>query len=155
MTDAEVRTALVRDPGLADLHLVDRGTGWIGSNLVSLVVRPWEDDDRDLIDGGFQSATVTAKIVPKPGPARLDAERRVTAAILRLVPGDACLASEDSAGPTLLRLADAVYVDPDWFRPEDMAEFGGPPRRLVTGIPHGLAAATTHQAATQPASAAE
>jgi hypothetical protein len=155
MTAAEVRMVLARDPGLADLHLADRGTGWLGGDLVSLVVRLWEDDDRDLIDGGFQSATVMAKIVPKAGHSRFDAERRVIAAILRLIPGDACLASEDNPGPTLLRVTDVVYLDPDWFLPESLAKFGYLPRQLVTGIPPGLATATTHHAAAQPASAAE
>ena len=94
-----------------------------------------------------------AKIVPKGGPGRFDAECRITAAILRLVPGDARLASEDSSAPTLLRVTDVVYPGPDWFLPDSLARFGCLPRQLVTGIPPGLAAAATHHAATQPASA--
>ena len=80
LTVAQVRTALLHDPGLADLHLVDRG-GWIGSDLVSIVVRPWEPDDRDLIDGGFERATVAAKIVPSSGPGRFETELRIYVAI--------------------------------------------------------------------------
>lgn len=154
MTPAQVRTALVRDPGLADLHLADRGTGWIGGDLLSIVVKLWNDDDHNLIDGGFETATVGAKVVPSGGPERFEAEHRVYAAILRSIPGDVCLASEDSAGPTLLRLGDVVYVDPDGFRPEDVTGFGYVPGRLVTGIPPGLAAARTQQPAPHPVSTA-
>ncbi len=153
MTVAQVRAALLRDPGLADLHLVDRG-GWIGSDLVSVVVRPWEPDDRDLIDGGFESATVAAKIVPSSGPGRLEAELRIYLAILRAIPGDLCLASQDSAGPILLRVDSVVYIDPNGLRPEDVTGLGYHPRQLVTGIPPGLATADARPATALPVSAA-
>lgn len=139
LSAAQVRAALVHDPELADLHLMDHGErDSLGSNQVSLVVKPWEEEDRHLIDGGFETATVRVKLIPKRGPTRFEAEHRALAAVLRLVPGDVCAAQQDSAGPDLLRLGGVVYINSDWIGPADLTDFGYVPERLVVGIPPGL-----------------
>ncbi|MGI4955192.1 MAG: hypothetical protein ACRYGM_25580, partial [Janthinobacterium lividum] len=102
----------------------------------------------------FESATMAAKIVPSSGPGRFEAELRIYVAILRAIPGDVCLASQDSAGPILLRVDDVVYVDPNGLQPEDLTGLGYLPRQLVTGIPPGLAAAEARPATAAPISAA-
>ena len=62
-----------------------------------------------------------------------DAEYRVLAAMLRLVPGDMC-AELDTGGPlALLRLDDVVYVDPDRIGSESLTDFGYRPERLIVG----------------------
>ena len=135
----EVRTALRHDPALADLRLVDHGEqDGLGSNQVSLVVWPWEEDDRHLIDGGFETGSVTITLIPGRGKERWDAFYRALAAVLRRVPGDLCAAQQDSAGPDLLRLGGVAYINADWIGPEDLTDFGYVPERLVVGIPSGL-----------------
>lgn len=131
----EVRASLLHDPELIDLKLVDRGTGSISGELVTVLVEPWTGDDHNLIEDGFEAATVRIKLFPKGGSPGWDASYRVLAAILRLVPGDVCLANQDAAGPDLLRLSGVVHVDPDGFRPENLIDFGYHPERIVVGIP--------------------
>jgi len=139
LSAAQVRNALVHDPDLADLRLADYGEqGGLVSDQVSLIVKPWEDDDHHLIDSGFETGDVTITLIPKRGPARFEAEHRALAAVLRRVPGDMCAAQQDSAGPDLLRLGGVVYINPDWIGPEDLTDFGYVPERLVVGIPAGL-----------------
>lgn len=135
LTASEVKAALLRDPALADLGLKDTGMDGLTSNQVTLLVKPWKEDDRDLIGNGFAVATVRVKVIPRHGPFRFEAEQRAQAAVLRLVPGDACLANQDAAGPGLLRLGEVVYVDPDWVSPENLTGFGYTPNRIVVGIP--------------------
>ena len=136
LSAAEVRAALVHDPALADLGLVDHGERvGMGSDLVGLDVTSWEEDDHDLIEGGFETATVRVLLFPKRGRAGWDAYHRTFAAILRLVPGDAC-AQEQGGGPLgLLRLDGVVYVNPNWISPENLARFGYHPERIMVGIP--------------------
>ncbi len=105
----QVRAALLHDPALADLGLADLGTGTVSGKLITMIVKPWQEDDCDLIENGFKTATVRAKLFPRGGTeAGWDALYRAIAAIMRLVPGDVCLASQDSAGPDLLRLGGVV-----------------------------------------------
>lgn len=130
-----VRAALLHAPELADLGLVDLGTGSVGGKPVTALVGPWTEDDRDLIENGFETATVRIKLFPRGGSPGWDAFYRVLAAILRQVPGDVCLANQDAAGPDLLRLGEVLYVDPDGFRPENLTDFGYHPERIVAGIP--------------------
>lgn len=142
LSAAQVRDALLHDPALADLGLVDRGD-WsgMGNERVSLSVSPWDEDDHDLIEGGFETATVTVTIGLVRGKVGWDAYHRVFAATLRLAPGDAC-AQEQGGGPLgLLRLDEVVYVDPDWISPENLARSGYHPERIVIGIPAGAAEA--------------
>ena len=135
-TAAEVRAALADDPALAHLGLVDRGErGGVGCHLVKLAVRPWREDDYDLIPDGFETATVTVTLMIRRGEEEWQAMMRVVAAILRLVPGDVCLADQDAAGPDLLRLQGVVYVRPDGFGADNLARYGHTPERLVIGIP--------------------
>ena len=135
LSAAQVRSALVHDLALADLGLVDHGEQvGIGGSRVSLVVRPWEEEDHDLIENGFETATVRVKVIPGRGPTRFESEQRIIAAILRLVLGDVCLAGQDAAGPDLLRLGGVVYVNPEGFRPENLIRFGHHPERIVVGI---------------------
>ena len=132
----EVKIILLYDPELADLDLVDhREWNSISSDQVTLVVKPWDAEFGDVIEGGFNPATVRIKVIPGRGPNRFATEQRAIAAVLRLIPGDVCLANQDSAGPDLLRLGDVVYVDPDGFRPENLTNFGYVPDRIVIGIP--------------------
>jgi len=140
LSAAEVRAALVHDPALANLGLVDFPVqGEVGSDWINLIVRPWREDDHDLIEDGFETATVRVKFIPGWGTEGWEAEQRALAAILRLVPGDVCLANQDAAGPNLLRLDGVVYINPDGFRPENLTDFGYVPERLVVGIPAGAA----------------
>lgn len=133
---AQVRAALVQDPALADLGLVDHGERvGIGGDWVSLVVKPWQAESHELIEDGFEAATVWVKLIPKWGEEGWDAVMCVLAAILRLVPGDVCLAGQDNAGPDLLRLDGVVYVNPDGFRADNLDRYGYRPERVVTGIP--------------------
>lgn len=140
----EVRAALLHDPALADLRLVDHGQrDGLGSNQVSLVVKSWEEDDHHLIDSGFETGSVTITLIPGRGKKGWDAFYRARAAVLRRVPGDVCAAQQDSAGPDLLRLGGVVYINPDWIGPEDLTDFGYVPERLVVGIPAGLVEAAS------------
>ena len=136
----EVRAALLRDPDLADLSLADRGDGWLGGELTSLVVTPWEENDNFLIDNGFETGSVTVTLIPGRGEAGWNAHSRARAAVLRLVPGDVCAAQQDNNGPGLLRLDRTVYLNPNWIGPENLTAFGYHPERIVVGIPAGLAA---------------
>ena len=112
----QVRAALVGDPGLAGLDLVEDPQGMeVAGNAICVIVKPWQEDDHELIDNGFDTATVRCKTIPGRGEAGWDAERRVVAA--------------------LLRLGQVVYVNPYGFTPEHLAEFGYTPPRLVIGIP--------------------
>ena len=138
----EVRATLLCDPELADLELVDLGTGSVGGKLVTVMVKPWMEDDHDLIENGFETASVRIKLFPRGGSPGWDAFYRVLATILRLVPGDVCLANQDAAGPDLLRLDGVVYVNPDGFRPENLIDFGYRPERIVAGIPAAAVEAT-------------
>lgn len=142
MTAEEVRTALVHHPELADLGLVDLGEeDSLISHPVSVVITPWEEDDRLLIDDGFETGSVQVTTIPRSGAAgdaAYRAEERIIAALLRLMLGDVRLADQNNAGPDLLRLGGTVYVDPDGFRPESLAENGYMPGRLVIGIPPDL-----------------
>ena len=128
----------MHDPALADLGLVDHGERvGIGSDRVGLNVEPWTANDHDLIENGFETATVTITLFPGRGEAGWNAYHRTFAAILRLVPGDAC-AQEQGGGPLgLLRLGGVVYVNPNWIGPEDLTDFGYQPDRTVVGIPVG------------------
>lgn len=133
---AQVRTALVHDPALADLGLADNGE-WVGmgNKRLSLTVNPWDGDELDMIPDGFETADVTVTLTPGWGVEGWEAMQRVLAAVLRLVPGDVCLANENAAGPDLLRLGGVVYINPDGFRPDNLARFGHTPERIVVGIP--------------------
>ncbi len=133
---AEVRAALVHDPALADLGLEDfEGLNEVGNDGISVVVRLWDEDDRTLIENGFETATVRVKFIPARGEVGGDLYFRTFAAVLRLVPGDAC-AQEQGGGPLgLLRLDGVVYVDLDWIGPENLTDFGYHPERIVVGIP--------------------
>ena len=65
LSAGEVRAVLLHDPALADLRLVDHGErDGLGSDRVSLVVTPWEEDDHHLIDGGFETGSVTVTLIP-------------------------------------------------------------------------------------------
>lgn len=99
---AQVRTALVHDPALADLGLADRGE-WVGmgNKRLSLTVNPWDGDELDLIPDGFETADVTVTFTPGWNVEGWEAMQRVLTAVLRIVPGDVCLASENAAGPDL------------------------------------------------------
>lgn len=136
-TPEEVKAALVRDPALADLGLIERSNGWIGGGGVNVIVDPWnadpdpEEDDRHTISGGFEMADLLVGVIFGDYEARC----RVIAALLRLVPGDVCLADYDSAGPNVLRLDGTVYVNPRGYRPENLTDFGYAPERMVIGIP--------------------
>ena len=134
----EIRTALVKDPALADLGLADEGD-WAGMGderkRISLAIDPWKDNDHDLIENGFETASVTITLSPGWDEAGWDAYHRTFAALLRLTPGDAC-AQEQGGGPLgLLRQDGTVYVNPDWIGPEDLLDFGYNPERIVVGIP--------------------
>jgi hypothetical protein len=136
LSAADVRAALVRDPALADLALVDHGE-WVGmgNDRVSLNVDPWDEDDHDLIEGGFETATVTVTLGLARGKAGWDAYHRTFAAVLHLVPGDACAQEQGGGALGLLRLDGVVYVNPNWISPEDLTDFGYHPERIVVGIP--------------------
>ena len=145
VTPRDIRTALVQDKTLADLGLVDRGEeDGLFSHSVGLFVLPWDDEDRHMITGGFQTGSATVTIIPRSGTAgdvAYKAQDRVVASLLRLVPGDVCLAGEGSAAPGLLRLGGTIYVNPDGFRPESLATNGYAPERVVVGIPTQAAGA--------------
>ena len=133
---AEIRDALVQDPALADLELADYGERvGTGGKEFGLIVRPWEADDHDLIEDGFETATVRITLMPANTKMGWDAYHRTFAAVLRLVPGDAC-EQEQGGGPLgLLRLDGVVYVNPNWISPENLARFGYHPERIMVGIP--------------------
>lgn len=139
---AEVRAALVHDPALADLGLEDfEGLNEVGNDGINLVILPWDEDDRTLVENGFETATVRITFIPAKGKAGRDPYRRTFAAVLRLVPGDAC-AQEQGGGPLgLLRLDGTVYVDPNWLSPENLSRYGYAPERIVVGIPSQTAEA--------------
>ena len=142
LSAAEIRGMLADDPVLADLNLTDYGD-WVGMGNVrlSLKVDPWDEGDHDLVEGGFETATVTITLGPGWGGVGQDAYYRTFAAILRQAPGDAC-AQEQGGGPLgLLRLGGTVYVNPDWIGPEDLTDFGYHPERVVMGTPAGAGAA--------------
>lgn len=135
----QVMDALMADLG-PDLGLERFGDDELASDVLSVDVTPWSEDDRDLIEGGFGTATVRVMLSPRTSDAGFDAAFRVLAALLRLVPGDAC-AQEQGGGPLgLLRLGGTVYVNPGQVRPEDLTGNGYLPERLVVGISPGLAA---------------
>ena len=133
---AQIKEVLLHDPTLTNLLLMEYGSqGGLISDLVSVDIRPWEDDDHDLIEDGFETATVAITTIPGRGSAARKAEQCVIAAMMRLVPGDVCLASQDSAGPDLLRLNGVVYINPDGYSREHLSDFGYNPEQIVVGIP--------------------
>ena len=139
----EVSAALTHDVALADLELIDHGerVGMVG-NGISLEVTLWDENSRTLIENGFETATVRVTFSPARGQVGGEPHRRLFAAVLRLVPGDAC-AQEQGGGPLgLLRLAGIVFVDPDFINPEQLTRYGYAPEQLVVGIPQGLAEAS-------------
>ena len=132
----EVRTALIRDPILAELGFVDVGIlDEVGNQGVSLIVRAWDEDDRYLIDNGFETSSLSITFIPANGKAGWEPYRWAFAGVLRVVPGDVC-AQEQGGGPLgLLRLDDVVYVNPNWIIPSDLTDYGYHPERIVVGIP--------------------
>lgn len=143
LTPKQVITALAHDRELADLGLEDKGEeDGLFSHPVGVIVTPWEDEDCHMITGGFQTGSVTVTIIPRrraAGSAAHEAQERVIASLLRLVPGDVCLANEGSARPALLRVDGIVYVNPNEARPESLAANGYVPERLVIGVPSRIA----------------
>ena len=149
MTPGEVKSPLEHDPTLAALGLLERPNGWVSGGGVNVVVDPWnadpdpDEDDRHTISGGFETADLMVGVIYGDYEARC----RVIAALLRLVPGDVCLASYVAPGPELLRLRGTVYIDPDGYRPENLTDYGYTPDQLVVGIPDGLASEAATAAA--------
>ena len=136
LSAAEVSATLVHDSALEDLALIESGRYvTMGGNEVSLEVTPWEEDDRTLIENGFETATVRVMFIPARGQVAGEQFRRMFAAVLRLVPGDAC-AQDQGGGPLgLLRVNGSVYINPDFIWPEDLFDYGYTPKQLVVGIP--------------------
>ena len=132
----EVRTALVKDPLLAESDFADSGIlDEVGNSGVSLIIRPWEEDDAALIENGFQTASVRVKFIPAKGEAGWKPYRQAFAGVLRVAPGDAC-AQQQGGGPLgLLRLDGVVYLNPNWISPDHLTDFGYHPKRIVIGIP--------------------
>ena len=142
LSATEIRAYLAHDPSLSNLALVDNGerVGMSGDGI-SLVVRAWEADDRNVIDNGFETATVRIQFIPARGQVGGERYRRLFAAVLRLVPGDAC-AQDQGGGPLgLLRVNESVYINPDFIWPEDLFNYGYTPKQLVVGIPSSIAEA--------------
>ena len=138
----EIRATLLHDSLLVDLGLQDyRMVDEVGNDNISVIVRPWDEDDRTLIENGFQTATVRVMFVPAKGTPGQEPYRRMFAAVLRLVPGDAC-AQDQGGGPLgLLRTGDTVYVNPGFIIPRKLIDYGYTPKKLVIGIPPEIAAA--------------
>lgn len=113
---------------------------WLGGDPVSLIVVPWTEEERNLIEGGFKTASIYVKFVPRSSTAGFAAADRLLAAILHKVSGDACLQLQGCSGLGLLRRDGVVYVDPDQLRPEDLTENGYTPERLIVGVPAEAAA---------------
>ncbi len=145
----EIKVRLMADPELANLGLRETGKGdGVASQAVTLRVRPWHSLNEDaLLEYGFGDPTVSMALIRGWGEQAADAEYRVLAAVLRLVPGDVC-AELDTGGPlALLRLGGVVYVDPDRIGPENLTDFGYIPERLIVGpVPSQVAAVAARPA---------
>lgn len=139
----EIKGRLLRDPELADLGLEEtEERNGIAAMPVTLTVRPWDPSYEDfLLEHGFGDPTVFMTLMRGWGEKAADAEYRVLAAVLRLVPGDVCAESEGGGPLMLLRLDDTVYVDPDRLLPENLTDFGYAPERMVIGPVPSQAAA--------------
>lgn len=127
---------------LAAEHSLQPDGAWLGGDLVSLIVRPWTEDDRDLIEGDFETASIYVKFIPRTSTAGFAAVERLLAAILCSVPGDAYMRRQDSDRAGLLRRDGVVYLDPDQLHPEGLTQNGYTPERLVIGVPAEGAAST-------------
>lgn len=108
---------------------------WLGGDLVSLVVRPWTEDDRDLVEEDFETASIYVKFVPRTSTAGFAASDRLLAAILYSVPGDAYVRRQDSERAGLVRRNGVVYLDPDQLSLEGLTQNGYIPERLIVGVP--------------------
>ena len=120
---------------LAAEHGLRPDGAWLGGDLVSLIVRPWTEDDRDLIEGGFETASIYVKFVPRTSTAGFAASDRLLAAILCSVPGDAYMRRQDGESAGLVRRNGVVFLDPDQLSPEGLTQNGYTPERLVVGVP--------------------
>lgn len=127
---------------LAAEHGLQPDGDWLGGDLVSLIVRPWTEDDRDLIEGDFRTASVHVKFVPQTSTAGFAAADRLLAAILCSVPGDAYMRRQNSDRAGLLRRDGVVHLDPDQLGPEELTRNGYTPERLVVGVPPEVASSS-------------
>lgn len=108
---------------------------WLGGDLVSLIVRPWTEDDRDLIGEDFETASIYVKFVPRTSTAGFAASDHLLAAILYSVSGDAYMRRQDSERAGLVRRDGVVYLDPDQLSLESLTQNGYIPKCLVVGVP--------------------
>ena len=131
----QIIARLIGDAELADLALrKTEARDGVTSTSVTLKIRPWDSFDEDaLLEHGFDDPTISMTLIRGWGEKAPDAEYRVLAAMLRLVPGDMCAELDTGGSLALLRLDDVVYVDPDRIGAESLTDFGYRPERLIVG----------------------
>ncbi len=155
LSPEEIRRRLLHDPALADLGLKETGArDGVTCMAATLMIRPWDaQDENAALEAGFDTASVSMTLIRGWETGAADAERRVFAAMLRLVPGDLCAELEGGGPLALLRVDDLLYLDPAKIAPESLSESGYAPIQLLLGIPPGLATARIQQPAPHPVSA--
>lgn len=129
----EVRGSLVSHCGFSQ----DLGEGWITNGAVDAIVSSARDWAVHLADPGIPAVTVLVGFTPDMDRDNsIDQVYRHAAALMRRYPGDAALTAED-ARTAILRLGDAVYLDPRQARADRVSAEDFAPMRVVVGIPEG------------------